>query len=178
MKVIKFTQFGNPILRSKAKKVSIQFLKTPKGKTLIKNMIYTIRRKHGIGLAAPQIGKPLQIVVMEIRPTRIRPKQKHKGPIIVINPKITKFSKIKNNDWEGCLSIRGIIAIVPRSKNIVVKYYNENGKKIIEKTNGLWARIFQHEIDHLNGIGFIDRIEDTKSIMTISEYKKRILKKK
>jgi peptide deformylase len=178
MKILPRTQFGNPILRSKAKKVSYKFFKTIKGKKLIKSMIYTMRRDNGVGLAAPQIGQPLSIAVMEMRPSVNRPKLKHKGPIVVVNPRILKHSKNKINGWEGCLSLRAIRAMVPRSKTITVEYYNENGKKITEEATGFWARIFQHEIDHLNGLGYIDRIENTKTIMMFSEYKKRVLKKK
>ena len=177
MKILKRTQFGNPILRSKAKIVPLKFLKTAKGKTLIKRMIYTMRRTNGVGIAAPQIGQALQIAVIETRPTPTRPKLKHKGPIVIVNPKITKYSKKKVGDWEGCLSFNGVRGNVPRSKEIAVRYYNEKGEKFIEKVTGLWARIFQHEVDHLNGLVYIDRIEDTKTIMTMSEFKKRVLKK-
>ncbi len=178
MKILTRTQFGNPILRSKAKKVSLNFLKTTKGRKLIKAMIYTMRKSHGVGLAAPQIGEPLQLAVMEMRPTKDRPELKHKGPIVVANPKILAYSKGKISGWEGCLSIYSVRAKVSRPKSITVTYLNVDGKKVVEKASGLWARIFQHEIDHLNGIAYMDRIEDTKTIMTLSEFKKRILKKK
>jgi len=178
MKILPRTQFGNPILRAKAKRVSPKFLKTTKGKKLIKSMIYTMRRDNGVGLAAPQIGQPLRIAVMEMRSSINRPNIKHKGPIVVMNPKILKYSKNKINDWEGCLSLRGIRAMVPRSKIITVEYHDENGKKITEEATGFWARIFQHEIDHLNGLGYMDKIENTKTIMMFSEYKKRVTKKK
>ncbi len=178
MKVLKRLEIGNPDLRKNAKKVSALFLKSAKGKSLVKKMLYTMRRTNGIGLAAPQIGEKIQLVVMELRPTKSRPKLKHKGPIIVANPKIISYSKNKINGWEGCLSFEDVRAQVPRSKNVTVSYLNEKGEKVIEKAEDLWARVFQHEIDHLNGIIYIDRVEDTKTIMTFSEYKKRILSKK
>ncbi|MFA6430580.1 MAG: peptide deformylase [Candidatus Paceibacterota bacterium] len=178
MKSLPITKFGDPILRSKAKRVDLKFLKTSKFKTLIKDMVHTMRRNHGIGLAAPQIGKSLQIVVMETRPSKARPDAEHRGPFFVINPKITSYSKNKVKGWEGCVSIHGIMAIVSRSKKVSVSYYNENGKKILEEVSGLWARLFQHEVDHLNGIGFLDRVEDTKTIITLEEFNKRFTKKK
>ncbi len=178
MKILNRTQFGNPILRTKAKIIPLKFLKTSKGKTLIKRMIYTMRRTNGVGLAAPQIGKALQLAVMETRPTPTRPKLNHKGPIVIVNPKITKYSGKKTNDWEGCLSLNGVRGKVPRPKEITARYYNEKGERFIEKISGLWARIFQHEIDHLSGITYIDRIEDTKTIMSLSEFKKRVVNKK
>lgn len=178
MKVFPRTEFGNPILRKKAKSVSLNFLKTRKFKELTKQMIYTMRRVHGVGLAAPQIGQSLQIAVMEMRPTATRPNVERKGPIVIVNPKITQYSKKKTLGWEGCLSLNGVRGQVPRSEHVTVEYLNEHGEKVIEKASGLWAYIFQHEIDHLNGTLYVDRIEDMTTIMTIGEFKKRILKKK
>jgi len=178
MKILNCIEFGNPILRLKAKKVSLRFLRSGEGKDLIKNMIYTMRKSKGIGLAAPQIGKSLQIIVMEIRSTPERPKQKHKGPIVVINPKIINFSRKIVNGWEACLSLSRIYALVPRSKTITVEYYNQKGDKIVEKASDLWARIFQHEADHLYGLSFMDKVKNLKSVMTASEFKKKNAKKK
>lgn len=178
MKILPRTEFGNPILRKKAKKVPLKFLKTKKFEKLTKEMIHTMRRIHGVGLAAPQINQPLSIAVMEIRKTPTRPKVKHKGPLVIVNPKIIKFSTRKINSHEGCLSFNGVRGLVPRSESITVEYYNEKGEKVVERASGLWARIFQHEIDHLNGITYIDRVVDTKTVMTVKEFKKRVLKKK
>lgn len=178
MKILPRTSLGDPILRRKAKKVSPAFLKTIKAKNLIKGMLFTMHKAHGVGLAAPQIGKPIQLAVLQTYPNKNRPNLKAKGPIVIINPKITYYSKERVIDWEGCLSLEGIRGKVPRSKNIVVTYTNVFGKRVIEKASGFWARIFQHEIDHLNGIVYIDRVEDTKTLMTFSEFKKRVLKKK
>ncbi len=177
MKILTRTEFGNPILRQKAKTVPLSFLKSTKGKELIKRMIYTMRRAHGVGLAAPQIGESIRLAVMEIRTTPDRPDQKKFGPIVVANPRIIKKSKQIVKDWEGCLSLKGLRGMVPRSKTITVEYYNRNGEKVIEEAHDLWARIFQHEIDHLNGLGCIDHM-DMKTAMTTSEFRKRILKKK
>lgn len=177
MKVLPRAEFGNPILRAKAKQVPLSFLKTKKFHELKKEMIYTMRRTHGVGLAAPQIGEPLAIAVMEMRRTPTRPNIEKKGPIVLINPKITKYGSEKVADWEGCLSFNGVRGLVPRPETITVEYWNEVGEKVTEKVTGLWARIFQHEIDHLNGTVYIDRVSDTKTIMTLSEFKKRIVSK-
>lgn len=141
-------------------------------------MLYTMRRVGGVGLAAPQIGESLNLAVMEIRATPTRPDLKKKGPITIVNPKITKYSKAVVEDWEGCLSFKNVRGCVPRSKEITVLYLNEKGEKVKEKASGLWARIFQHEIDHLNGKVYVDRIKDMKTLMTFSEFKQRVMKKK
>lgn len=141
-------------------------------------MVYTMRRVGGVGLAAPQIGMPLRIAVMEMHPTPTRPKLQNKGPIAIINPTIIKYSSARVNGWEGCLSLKGVRGNVPRSKTVTVRYMNEKGKIITETASGLWARIFQHEIDHLNGTVYVDRMTSMKTLMTIDEFKKRVLKKK
>jgi len=178
MKVLPRTEFGNPILRAKAKKVPLKFLKTKKFQELKKQMIYTMRRAHGVGLAASQINSSLAIAVMEMRRTPTRPDIEPKGPIIIINPRIVKYSSKKVSGWEGCLSFRGVRGLVPRFESVTVEYYNEDGKKVVEKATGFWARVFQHEIDHLNGTVYIDHVDDTKTIITLGEFKKRILSKK
>lgn len=178
MKVLPRTEFGNPVLRKRAKNVSLKFLKTAGFRKLVKEMIYTMRQVPGVGLAAPQIGKSLRLVVMETRPMKNRPNLKKKGPIVVVNPKVVTFSKTKNKDWEGCLSLMNVRGRVPRSKEVVVEYYNEKGEKIRERARGFWARIFQHEIDHLNGTLYIDRMEDMQTLITQKELKKRLSKKK
>jgi peptide deformylase len=177
MKVLARTEFGNPILRQRAKNVPLKQLKMSSFKKLIVQMIYTMRRVHGVGLAAPQIGKSLQLAVIETRPSQFRPKLKKRGPIVVVNPKIISYGKDKAKDWEGCLSFEGARGRVPRSKEITVEYFNEKGEKVTERAKGLWARIFQHEIDHLNGVVYVDRMENMISLMAVGEFKKRVLKK-
>lgn len=177
MKTLKLTEFGNPILRLKAKQIPLKTLRTREFKSLIKDMIHTMRKTGGVGLAAPQIGKSIRLAVMEIRETPDRPKLKSRGPIAIINPKIKKNLNSKVSDWEGCLSFPGVRGKVQRPKSIMVEYYNEEVEKMAEKATGLWARIFQHEIDHLNGIGCIDKM-NTKTMMTTTEFRVRILKKK
>lgn len=177
MKPLPRTEFGNPILRKKAKKVSHAFLRTRAFKTLVKNMIYTMRRVEGVGLAAPQIGKSLALVVMELHPTKTRPNLKRYGPIVVVNPRIISSSKEKESDFEGCLSFERVRARVPRARRVVVEYINETGEKVRERATGLWARIFQHEIDHLCGRVYMDRVTDMKTLMTEDEFAKRVLRR-
>lgn len=178
MKILPRTYWGNPILRTKTKSVPLSFLKTALFRKLEKQMVYTMRRTGGIGLAANQIGRNMQIAVLEMGPTRTRPNLKQRGPLTIINPKIIRYSKSKTADWEGCLSFKGVRGKVPRPRSITVSYIDGKGKKVTEEISGLWARIFQHETDHLNGFCYVDRMEDMKTLITVSEFKKRILKKK
>ncbi len=178
MKVLPKTQFGDPILQTRAKDVSTSFLKTTACKTLIKEMIYTMRRAGGVGIAAPQVGKNLRLAVMEMRPTPTRPHLERRGPVVVINPTILKLSKKTVSDWEGCLSLQGVRGLVPRAERVTVEYTNEQGERVTEHAEGFWARIFQHEIDHLDGVVYVERMQDMKTLMTVDEFKKRVVKKR
>jgi len=175
MKVLPRTKFGNPILRAKAKTVPLSELKTKRFKNLVEQMFYTMKRADGMGLAAPQIGKSMRLFVVQISPTKFRPNLKPLPKTVAVNPKIVKKSKETEDDWEGCLSCPSIRGKVPRSKRVTAIYYDEFGKKKTVNLEGLQARLFQHEIDHLNGNVYVDRMKDMKSLMTLSEFEERIL---
>ncbi len=174
MKILRRTEFGNPILRKKAKKVALKTISTASFQKLVQQMVYTMRKVEGVGLAAPQIGKGIQLAVMETRPTKTRPTLKRSDVVVAVNPRITYRSKETAPSWEGCLSCEGIRGKVPRAKTIAVTYYDECGEKVTAAASGLWAAIFQHEIDHLNGITFLDRMKDMKTLMTVDEFRKRV----
>ena len=172
MKVLPRTEFGNSILRTKTKNVTYQTIRSKEFQNLIRQMVYTMRRTGGVGIAAPQIGKSLRVAVMEMRPTKTRPGLVHKGPLTIINPKILRRSSSSATDWEGCLSFPGPFGRVPRARWIDVEYVNESGEKTRERFSGLWARIFQHELDHLDGVVYTERMTDMKTLIT----KKELLK--
>lgn len=144
----------DPILYRKARKV------TDFGKelqTLVDDMIETMRVAPGEGLAAPQVDVPLRVIVVEFGdeedesvPLKLFP---------VVNPEITRFSKEQVTGTEGCLSIPDFVGDVDRSVSVVVKGMNRRGQPMRIKSSGWLARIFQHEVDHLNGVLFIDRTE-------------------
>ena len=140
--------YPNKILREKSKPVSAELIKSEEIKKLIANMKEWVGKADGVGLAAVQIGVLKRVIIIEMN-----------GKIqAFINPKITKHSWKKTALEEGCLSVPGKNGYVKRSEKISVKALDENGKKIKLKTSGLISIIFQHEVDHLNGILFIDKI--------------------
>jgi peptide deformylase len=124
-------------------------LTQPKFKALLVNMARTMVAKDGIGLAAPQIGETIRLVVINFKDK----------PIWMINPEIIKKSTTKFADQEGCLSIPGYYAKVKRHKSLTCKFLDHEGKTVLVEATGLLARAIQHEIDHLDGILFIDRME-------------------
>lgn len=166
------TQFGNPILRKKAKKIPLRKVLTPAFKRLIHDMFATIQ-DIGIGLAAPQIGKSIQLAVIDIHSLPHRP---HGIPMrrVLINPEIVRYSRKTESEYEGCLSCEGIRGSVPRSSRVEVCYYNEKSERCQEVATGLFAKVLQHEIDHLNGILYVDRMKNITTLMTVQEYSKRI----
>lgn len=147
-KVLPIVKIPDPILLKKTKLVS----KIDKSiLELIDQMIETCRAANGIGLAAPQIGKSLNLCIINLE---------HLGlePFTLINPKITEKSRKKLEMEEGCLSIPGVFGIVKRPKSIRVKALNINGKESEFEANGLLARVIQHEVDHLDGILFTTKM--------------------
>ena len=125
MKPLPRTQFGNPILRRKAKRVVLKELHKPALKILIQDMFATIQ-DIGVGLAAPQVGKSIQLAVIDVHALSHRPKVSPYKQVI-INPKIVAYSKNRESDYEGCLSCDGLRGKVPRSKEVTVEYYDEKG---------------------------------------------------
>ena len=146
--------YPNPILKKKAKAVAKI---TPEIHRLVQDMLETMYDAPGVGLAAPQIGVSLRVVVMDVSET-------HDQPLIFINPRVTYFSKEKIDEQEGCLSIPGISGQPIRSLRAKMEGLDRNGKMYELEGEGLLARAFQHEVDHLNGTLFIDRVEDKSTI--------------
>jgi peptide deformylase len=144
----------DPVLRRKARKVT-GF--GPELQTLIDDMVETMRQAPGVGLAAPQVGVPLRLIVIEYG----EEEDEDTPPklYMLANPEITRFSEEVEVGTEGCLSIPGFIGDVERATGVTVKGYNRRGQPVRIKADGWLARIFQHEVDHLDGVLFIDRAE-------------------
>jgi peptide deformylase len=144
-----------PILRERAKKVT-QF--DASLHRLLDDMVETMRDAPGIGLAANQLGVPLQVAVIELEDEVTE----------LINPQIVRSSG-EVIDWEGCLSIPGFVAEVRRHAKVTVKARDRNGKEFRVKGEELMARALQHEIDHLNGILYIDYLESLEELVRVSD---------
>ena len=137
---------GNPVLRQKARKVSRIDQSIAK---LVEDMVETMRDAPGVGLAAPQIGVPLQVAVVETEPDQVH---------VLVNPEIVKLDGEHLLD-EGCLSVPGYWAQVRRAERVTVKARDLKGKEIRLTGEGLFAQALQHEIDHLNGLVYVDRLD-------------------
>lgn len=169
-------QKENPLLRERAQEINIEDIKSRKIETIIRRMEKALdKEEDGIAIAAPQIGESLRIFVVskkvfEIMDEEKDPtikmngeKQEYKN-LIFINPEIIKTSKEQMLVEEGCLSVRWLYGQVKRAKKVMVKAYNQDGKLFTFGASGLMAQVFQHEIDHLEGVLFIDKARGLKEI--------------
>jgi len=154
----------NPILRRKAKKVAKI---TPALRALADDMVETMRKAPGIGLAAPQVAQSVRLFVVELEENKEQPGSGK--TYIIFNPEYVFKSDELADGVEGCLSIPGWAGEVPRHARIVVKGLDKQGQRIRIEAEGLLARVFQHELDHLDGVLFTDRISDPEKIWQIKE---------
>ncbi|WP_299490693.1 peptide deformylase [Acaryochloris sp. IP29b_bin.137] len=166
-------QLGHPKLRQPARLVDDPNL--PEIQNLIDDLMRTMKQANGVGIAAPQVGVDLQVVIVASRPTLRYPHAPQMAPIAMINPQITDRGTELMKDWEGCLSVPGIRGLVPRSSEISVAYQDRNGNAQRRSFCDFVARIIQHECDHLQGYVFIDRVETTRELISENEYHKLLI---
>lgn len=172
--MVKIIQKNNPVLRQIAEKVPVSDIKTKKIQKILNDMSSALAAQDdGVAIAAPQIAIPLRIFIVS-KKVEIMLRDLEEAPIevknkikdnVYINPEIIKISKTKQILDEGCLSVRPLFGKVKRSNKALVTAYDEHGKKFTRGGSGLLAQIFQHEIDHLNGILFIDTAEDIVEVL-------------
>jgi peptide deformylase len=166
--ILNIVQTGDPILRRTSRPLTPEEIKSPSIQQLIESMRETMRDAPGVGLAAPQVGESLQLAVIEDRREYTQDissdqlKELQRDAIdfhVIINPKISFVDDSAAEFFEGCLSVAGFGALVRRALNIRVECLNERAEPITIHAQGWYARILQHEIDHLNGTLYIDRME-------------------
>ncbi len=169
-KILEIAEMGNPVLRERA--AEVEDVLDPGVQSFIDDLIATGISANGVGIAAPQVEVPKRIFIISSRPNIRYPDAPLMGPEAVINPEIISYSDETVKDWEGCLSIPGIRGLVPRSRSVRVKYISRDGKVEEKEFSDFIARIFQHELDHLNGVLFLDRLESIRDIITDRGYMK------
>jgi len=155
MGILNIIRYPNPVLRKKCKAVNKVDAKIKK---LINDMIETMHTAPGIGLAAPQVGHNIRLIVVDIG----------EGAFSMINPKIKKKNKLLQSFDEGCLCLPGIVGPVERPSQVTVEGLDKNGEPMTIEAVGFLATVLQHEIDHLDGIVFIDRVKDKSLIREVS----------
>ena len=168
--ISEIAQLGAKVLRLQAQAVTDS--RSAEIQRIIETMQDTLSTTQGVGIAAPQISISKRIIIIASRPTPRYPSAPLMEPTVMINPAFQTLSDTREKDWEGCLSIPGIRALVPRYIEILINYTNQQGILVEARLEGFVARIFQHEFDHLEGIVYLDRVEDNRDIFAESEYLK------
>ncbi|MGH9645298.1 MAG: peptide deformylase [Bryobacteraceae bacterium] len=176
--ILKIRQVGEEILRQKARALSPDEILDRSTQELIEWMRETMHDAPGVGLAAPQIGYSLQLVVIEdqaefiekLPPEQVAERERRPVPFhVLINPKLTLLDVDSAEFFEGCLSLAGFTAVVPRARQVRVESLNERAEPVTIEATGWYARILQHEIDHLGGVLYVDRM-NSRTFFTQDNY--------
>ena len=176
-------QAGHPVLRESAREVDKDQVQSADIQRLISTMVEVMRDAPGVGLAAPQIGVPLRVIVLEDRPEymerqppeRLAERERTPLPLrVIINPELELLGSATATFFEGCLSVVGYMALVERRLEVEVRGLDEHGKGVRWRTRGWPARILQHEVDHLDGTLYVDRMI-TRSLCCNDEVAQRWL---
>lgn len=174
MATYKIVQVGDPVLRQQARPLTSDEILAPATQELIARMRDTMRDAPGVGLAAPQIAESLQLVVIEdppnlhagLTPAQLAERERAAVPFhVLINPVLTVESRDVVVAYEGCLSFSGFMMLVPRWRSVRVDALDEHGQPVTKVASGWYARILQHEVDHLRGVVCCDRME-SRSLTT------------
>lgn len=177
---LKLLQVGEPVLRNQARELTPEEILSHRTQSLIALMRETLRDAPGVGLAAPQIGEAIQLAIIEdlaeysrdLPPEEVAARERVPVPFqVIINPRIVSYGDQKVEFFEGCLSLNGFMALVPRSREVIVKCLDEHAEPCTIHASGWHARIMQHEIDHLNGMIYIDRMR-TRTFASVENYKR------
>lgn len=175
---IKIATVGEVVLRTKARPLTPEEIQGAATHELIEHMKETLRDAPGVGLAAPQIGLPLRLAVIEdkaeyqsaLSETELAERERRPIPFhVIVNPRLHLISAPEIAFFEGCLSLPGFTAIVPRARRVMVDCLNESGAPVQIEAEGWYARILQHEIDHLHGTVYIDRMW-SRSFSSLDQY--------
>ncbi|MGF1514967.1 MAG: peptide deformylase [Elainellaceae cyanobacterium] len=165
-------QLGNPILRQVARPV--EAIATADIQNLIDHMIAVLEQSNGVGIAAPQLGVSRRLLVVASHPNPRYPYAPRMEPAPMINPQLLCCEGEPEKDWEGCLSVPDQRGLVPRYPKVEVSYCDRQGRLQQQILVGFVARIFQHELDHLDGKVFLDRVEGPEDLFTEAEFLTKI----
>jgi peptide deformylase len=171
--VRQIVEIGHPVLRELAREVTPEELRSDAVQGLIDDMVETMRAANGAGLAANQVAETLRIAVVEVREGN--PRYPYKPPVpltVIVNPVIEPLDDDVEQINEGCLSVPNLRGEVPRHVNVSVRYLDRDGVEHEEVRRGLTAGTFQHELDHLDGVLFVDRVTDPATFSTWEQFER------
>ncbi len=175
MAILKVARLGHPVLRQQAEPVAPADIRSAHVQQLIDDMIETMHEYDGAGLAANQVHVPRQIAVIEVAKNPRYPDAPEIPLTVLINPVVTPTSEEIEEGWEGCLSVPDMRGVVPRYTAVRLECLDRQGKPVDLVAKDFFARVIQHETDHLNGIVYVDRIRDMRTLSHIAEWQRHWL---
>jgi peptide deformylase len=168
--LLKIAQIGHPVLRQRAAEVSLEELRSPEMQQFIDDLVETMRDANGAGLAAIQVYRPVRIAAIEVKNNPRYPYKPNIPLTILVNPVITPLTEELFDNFEGCLSVPNLRGVVPRFAEIRVTALTREGEPFERIVRGLTAGTYQHEVDHLDGFIFVDRVKDPTTFCTWAEF--------
>ena len=175
MAILKVARLGHPVLRREAAPVPVKEIRSAETQRLIDDMIETMREYNGAGLAAPQVHVLKQICVIEVHGNPRYPDAPNIPLTVLINPAVTPITAEMDDGWEGCLSIPDMRGMVPRYTGVRLEAYGRDGGRIDTVAKEFFARVIQHETDHLHGIVYVDRMRDLTTLTHLAEWNRHWL---
>jgi peptide deformylase len=175
MAIRKVARLGHPVLRQKTRELSSQEIRAPETARLVADMIETMHEYGGVGLAAPQVHESVRVAVIEFDKLSERYQLEDTKPqplLVVINAQVTVLDATVNGFWEGCLSVPGLRGYVERPRQIRVDYLDAAGEPRSLTAQDFLATVFQHELDHLDGVLYVDKIRDPARFAFVEEYQR------
>jgi peptide deformylase len=172
MAILKVARLGHPVLRKVAAPVPVKEIRAAEVQRLIDDMVETMREYNGAGLAAPQVHTLLQICVIEVNENPRYPDAAAIPLTVLVNPVVTPLTDEMDDGWEGCLSVPDMRGVVPRHTAVRLEAHDREGGRIDVVAKEFFARVIQHETDHLRGIVYLDRMRDLSTLTHIAEWNK------
>jgi peptide deformylase len=172
MAIRKIATLGHPVLREVARKLTREELGSPKVQAFIDDLVETMHDANGAGLAANQVHEPIRICAIEVRNNPRYPYKPNFPLTVLVNPEVTPTTDDTFLNYEGCLSVPNLRGEVRRFTGVHVRAWDRHGNDVVLDVLGLTAGTFQHEVDHLDGKVFLDRVEDTRSLATWADFER------
>ncbi|MFO0613506.1 MAG: peptide deformylase [Polyangiaceae bacterium] len=170
MTLLKIAHVGHPVLRQRAREVALDELRSADTQAFIDDLIETMRDANGAGLAAPQVHVPLRICAIEVKDNPRYPYKPNVPLTVLVNPVLEPLGSETFENYEGCLSVPNLRGVVPRFCEVRVTALDRTGAPISAHVKGLTAGTYQHEVDHLDGKVFLDRVTDPTTLTTWAEF--------
>ena len=175
MAILKVARLGHPVLRQAARPIPVEAIRSAEVQRLIDDMIETMREYDGAGLAATQVHTLLQVAVIEVASNPRYPDAPHVPLTVLVNPVVTPLAGEMEEGWEGCLSVPDMRGRVPRHTAVRLECHDRDARGVDLVAKDFFARVIQHETDHLNGIVYLDRMRDLSSLSHLAEWQRYAL---